>query len=395
MRLSRTDDSLIAVWWFTIDRTLVGLILALLSIGLLVSLAASPAVAEAKHLPRYYFVERHLVFAALGLFVIMSLSLMSPRMIRFVALFGFLIALVLLVAVLVVGDEINGARRWLRIAGFSLQPSEFAKPCFVVLAAWAFAESRLRRDMPAIPIAIGLFVTLALLLAIEPDVGQTLLVGLVWASLFVMAGLSLAWIGGLMVLAAGGLIVAYWSLSYVALRIDKFLEIGQLRPSNGLSQAERALQSFKQGGFFGRGPGEGTIKLILPDAHTDFIFAVIAEEYGVVACLGLVLLFILIVVKTFQRALDERDLSVRYGLQGLALLVGTQAAINMGVNVGLLPTKGMTLPMISAGGSSMLATAVTFGMLIALARRRPGEGRLKMPRLTVTSGDFEASGVET
>ena len=387
MRLSRADDSLVAVWWFTIDRTLVTLVLTLVGIGLLVSLAASPAVAEAKHLPRYYFVERHVAFAALGLVVILTLSLLSPRMIRLLALAGFVVSIGLLVAVLVVGEEINGARRWLRIAGFSLQPSEFAKPCFVVLAAWAFAQSRLRNDMPALPIATALFVVLAVLLAVEPDVGQTLLVAAVWTCLFVIAGLSLAWIGGLLALGAAGLGVAYMSLPYVAMRIDRFLAAEPFKTSGALSQADRALQSFMQGGFLGRGPGEGTIKLVLPDAHTDYIFAVIAEEYGIIACIGLAVLFALIVVRAFQRAFGEQDLAVRYGIKGLALLVGLQAAINMGVNVGLLPAKGMTLPMISAGGSSMLATAVTFGMLLALARRRPGEARLKLPTLVVTPGD--------
>lgn len=392
MRLSRADESLLAQWWFTIDRTLLALIFVLVGLGLLVSLAASPAVAEAKHLPRYYFVERHAMFATLGLAIMLALSVVSPRVVRLAALGGFLVAVAMLVAVMVVGEEINGARRWLRIAGLSLQPSEIAKPCFVVLAAWAFAESRQRSDMPALPIATGLFVLLAALLAVQPDIGQTLLVGLVWGGLFVIAGLGIAWIGGLVALAAAGLGFAYWTLPYVASRLDRFLGFAPAQPMGGNSQSERALQSFVEGGFLGRGPGEGTIKLVLPDAHTDYIFAVVAEEYGVLACIAIVALFAAIVLRIFLRALRERDLSVRYGLQGLALLVGLQAAINMGVNVGLLPAKGMTLPMISAGGSSMLATAVTFGMLLALSRLRPDGRRLKMPRLAVTPGDLEAMG---
>ena len=380
MRISRTDQSLLAHWWFSVDRVLLGAILLLAAIGMLVSLAASPAVAEAKHLPRFYFVQRHAVFAVAGVVIMLALSLASPRRIRLIALAGFTVAIACMVLVLFNGTEINGARRWLRVGGLSLQPSELAKPCFVVLTAWAFAQSQLRRDVPALPLAIGLLVVMVGLLALQPDVGQTLLVGLVWGALLVLAGLSVAWILGLVALGGGGLAVAYATLPYVRLRILKFWS-----PTPGdNSQTDRALQSFIEGGFLGRGPGEGTIKTVLPDAHTDFIFAVIGEEYGVVACLGVVALFLFIVVRAVLRALDEDDLGVRYGAIGLALLIGFQAFINMGVNVGLLPAKGMTLPMISAGGSSTLAIAVTFGMLIALTRSRPGRQRLKMPRLPVT-----------
>jgi cell division protein FtsW len=367
MAITRADRSVLAEWWFTVDRRLFVAAIALAGIGLIVSFAATPAVAVKKGLPPLYFVERQALFAALGLVVMAAISLLDLRGVRRLALVLFGGGVALMILVLTSGEEINGARRWLRIAGFSLQPSELAKPAFVVLAAWAFAESLRRRDLPALPVAIGLFAVFAVLLVQQPDVGQTVLISLVWGALFVLAGQSLAWA---MALAAGGiagLATAYMTLGYVKSRIDRFIA-----PTPGdNSQVDRALQAFAEGGLFGRGPGEGTIKTILPDAHTDFILAVIAEEYGAVACLALIVLFAYLTFRPIFRSARSSDPFVRLAVSGLALLLAFQTLINMGVNTGLLPPKGMTLPFISAGGSSALATAVTVGMLLALTRRRP------------------------
>ncbi|MCB1509445.1 MAG: cell division protein FtsW [Hyphomicrobiaceae bacterium] len=348
-------------------------IFVLVLLGVVISLAASPSVALAKDLPAFHFVNRHVIFATGGVIGMLAVSLLSPRGVRRLALGVFAVALVLLVVIAIGGESINGAKRWIRLLGFSFQPSEVAKPAFVVLAAWAFAEMQRRRDVPALPMAIALYVTLAALLVIQPDVGQTLLVTLVWGALFLLAGLPLPWAGAFAGLLSTGLALAYVSLTYVRGRIDAFLAGAY----SETSQMGRAYHSFVQGGFFGRGPGEGTIKTILPDAHTDFIFAVIAEEYGVIACLGLVCLFGVIVFRAFVRGLAVEELDVRYGIIGLSLLVGLQALINMGVNVGLLPAKGMTLPMISAGGSSMIGMSLTLGMLLALTRARPELGRYR------------------
>ena len=367
MKLTRADRSLFTQWWFTVDRVQLTAVMVLIVVGVVVSLAASPSAALTKQLPAFYFVQRHLVFVAIGSVLILVLSLLSPTMIRRVALVVFAASAAALLAVQLWGVEANGSYRWLRLAGLSLQPSEIAKPAFVVLVAWAFAESRTRRDMPALSIAVALYVILAVLLVVQPDIGQTILISLVWAALFVLAGLSLLWVGALVASAAVGLLVAYLTLPYVKGRIDAFIG-GGIDPT---SQSGQAYQSFVAGGFFGRGPGEGTIKTVLPDAHTDFIFAVIAEEYGVAACLALVALFAIIVFRGLTRAIRERDLRNRYAVIGLALLFGFQALINMGVNIGLLPTKGMTLPMISAGGSSIVGISITLGMLLALSRRRP------------------------
>lgn len=391
MSLSRADHSLITQWWFTVDRVLLTAIFVLIAIGLVVTLAASPSVALNKGLPAFYFVHRHLVFSAIAIALMLALSLHSPAAVRRTALLLYVAAIAAMIAVHYVGVEANGARRWLRIAGLSLQPSEIAKPAFVVLAAWAFAESRKRRDMPALPIAVALYVVFVGLLVMQPDIGQSVLVTLVWGALFLLAGLSLLWIALLGIASVAGMITAYWALPYVRGRIDQFIS-PVVDPT---SQVGQAYKSFAAGGFFGRGPGEGTIKLSLPDAHTDFIFAVIAEEYGIAACLALLALFAFIVLRALTRAIHERDLATRYAVTGLALLFGFQALINMAVNVGLLPAKGMTLPMISAGGSSMLGISITLGMLLALSRRRPRPAGLEMPSFPSAHDNLQPLGRQT
>ncbi|MGI9520205.1 MAG: FtsW/RodA/SpoVE family cell cycle protein [Hyphomicrobiaceae bacterium] len=375
MSLSRADRSVLTAWWFTVDRVQLYAICALVGIGLVVSLAASPSVAINKDLPPFYFVQRHVVFAIAGMAIIFLLSLQSPRTVRRTALAIYIIALAGLIAVQFVGVEVNGARRWIRIAGGSIQPSEFIKPAFVVLVAWALSEAKRRQDMPALPIALAIYTALVSLLLVQPDVGQSVLVTLVWGALFVLAGLSLLWVIAFVLITVGGLVWAYVALDYVRNRIDQFAS----PMLDERSQMGLAYQSFVQGGFLGRGPGEGFIKARLPDAHADFIFAVIAEEYGALACLGLVMLFAFIVVRGFIKALLEHDSANRLAIAGLALMFGLQALINMSVNVGLLPAKGMTLPMISAGGSSMLGISITLGMLLALSRRRPQSFGSELP----------------
>lgn len=367
LQFSRADQSRVTAWLFTIDRTLLTAMFTLVFLGVLISLAASPSVALSKRLPAFFFVQRHIIFAGIAICLMLVVSLFSPRGVRRLALVVFAGSIVAMIAIAVSGEAMNGAKRWIQFAGFTFQPSEVAKPAFVVLVGWAFGEMQRRRDMPALPIAFVLYISFAVLLLTQPDVGQTLLVTLVWGALFLLAGLPLIWVAVFAGTAIAGLGATYFSLGYVRGRIDQFFD------SNiaATSQAGRAFHSFMQGGFFGRGAGEGTIKTQLPDAHTDYIFAVIAEEYGVVACMGLVVLFSVIVFRALARAVIEPDLATRYGIAGLALLIGLQALINMGVNVGLLPAKGMTLPMISAGGSSMMGIALTFGMLLALSRGRP------------------------
>ncbi len=387
MRISRNDRSVLATWWFTVDRGLLSAILVLAGIGLLLSLAASPAIALKKGFHAFYFVERQVVFLGAGLIVMLAVSTLETRNVRRLALALFLTMVAAMATVLLVGDEINGAKRWVRLAGFSLQPSEFAKPAFVVLAAWGLAEARRRADMPGLGIAVAAYLVFVGLLVQQPDVGQTLLVTLVWGAMLILAGQPLALAAAVAGAGAAGLATAYFTLPYVRWRIDRFWN-----PTAGdNSQTDRALQSFVEGGFFGRGPGEGTIKSVLPDAHTDFIFAVIAEEYGVIACLGLIALFGFIVLRVFARCLDEPDDFRRIAASGLVLVFGLQALINMAVSAGLVPPKGMTLPLISAGGSSTVAVALGLGLILALTRRRADPARYALPPLRPTTHAYVPS----
>jgi cell division protein FtsW len=300
--------------------------------------------------------------------VMIGISFMSPRQVRRSALIMFGISVVLLAATLVFGAEVKGSRRWISIAGVSIQASEFAKPAFVVLVAWLFSESARRPEMPATSMALGALLLVVALLVLEPDFGQTLLVLMVWGTLFFMAGMRMIWVAGLAGAAIGGLFGAYLLVPHVARRIKRFMD-----PASGDTfQVDMATESFARGGWFGQGPGEGTIKRILPDSHTDFVFAVAAEEFGIILCLALVALFAFIVIRTLRIAYRNDDLFTRFAAAGLAILFGTQSAINMAVNLHLIPAKGMTLPFISYGGSSMISLAYGMGMLLALTRQRSG-----------------------
>jgi cell division protein FtsW len=388
MKISRAERSLLADWWFSVDRMLLAAILVIAGAGLLLSLAASPSIAVKRGLPAYYFVERHLLFTVASVAVTLVVSALSPRSVRRLALFVMGGAIAMMVLVLLNGSEINGARRWLHVAGYSLQPSEFAKPAFVVLSAWLFAEAERRPDTPATALACLIYLTFAGLLILQPDFGQTLLVSLLWGALFLLAGRPFRLFLALAAALATGVVAAYFSVGYVRWRIDRFLD-----PSLGESfQTDRALQSFIEGGFFGKGPGEGTIKTVLPDGRSDFIFAVVAEEYGALACLVILGLFALVTMRVFFRQVDQRDGFARLAGQGLALLFALQAIVNMAVNVGLVPAKGITLPFISSGGSSTLGVGLAMGMLLALTRRGPDSARVEKPGFAADRTRFGTTG---
>ncbi|MBA4789866.1 MAG: putative lipid II flippase FtsW [Pseudomonadota bacterium] len=371
--MSRADRTVLSEWWWTVDRLLLGSLFVLMMIGIVLCLAASPPIAARLGIADpFHFVQRQVLFLIPATGVMIVTSFLSPRTIRRVCMVIFLVFWALLFATLAIGPEVKGARRWLMIAGITLQPSEFLKPAFVVLAAWLFSESNKRPEMPAQLLAIGLLGAVALPLVLQPDFGQTMLVSLVWCALFFLAGLRWIWMVGLMGFGLGGAVLAYNVVPHVRKRIDRFLD-----PATGDTyQIDTALQSFEHGGWFGQGPGEGTVKRILPDGHTDFIFAVAAEEFGVILCLILLSLFAFIIIRSLTRALDEQDPFARFAATGLALLFGLQASINMMVNVHLMPAKGMTLPFISYGGSSLISLAFGMGMLLAFSRRRPGAAAL-------------------
>lgn len=375
MRLTRSDRSLLSDWWFTVDRLMFSAVLLLMIGGLLLSLAASPSVATRLGLDTFHFFMRHALVMGPALIVMIAASLLSPRMIRRASFGLFAIGLGLMVATLILGAEIKGASRWLQFAGFSLQPSEFAKPAFVVVCAWLFSETQLRDDVPSLPLVIVLYVVFVTLLVLQPDFGQAFLATIVWGILFFLAGMPLIWVGALAIGLLMGGMVAYLTVPHVAGRIDRFIN-----PAAGDTyQTDRAIEAFRNGGWFGTGPGEGTVKQALPDSHADFVFAVVAEEFGLVACLVLVGLFAFIVLRGMMRVRAESENFIRLGTIGLVTLFGLQAIINMAVNIGLLPAKGMTLPFISYGGSSLISMALTMGFVLGLTRRRPLTGRLHEP----------------
>lgn len=364
---SRTEYAAFNDWWRTVDRLLLGALAVLMLGGLVFSLAASPPVAVRMGRDPFFFVNRQVLFLIPSVLILLVTSMLSPRQIRKLAALVFAVSICLVAATVFYGAEVKGARRWITVFGVSLQPSEFLKPAFVILVAWLFAESTRRPEMPANSAALGLLLVVVALIVLQPDFGQTLLILAVWGALFFMAGVRLVWVMGLAGTAIAGLAAAYLTVPYVTRRIKAFIDPASADTFNvGI-----ALESFARGGWFGQGPGEGTVKRILPESHTDFVFAVVAEEFGIVACLILVALFAFIVLRALRHAFSNQDPFTRFAAAGLAVLFGAQAAINMAVNLHLLPAKGMTLPFISYGGSSMISLAYAMGMLLALTRERP------------------------
>ncbi len=365
--ISREQRTPFSEWWWTVDRLLLAAMVLLMLTGVVLSLAASPSVATRIGLDPFHFFHRHVLFLIPSIIVMIGVSFLSSRQIRRSALIMFALSVVLIVATIWLGPEVKGAKRWITILGVNIQASESAKPAFVVLAAWLFAESARKPEMPATSMALALLLGLVTLFVMEPDFGQTMLILMVWGALFFIAGMRIVWVFGLAGTAAAGLFAAYMLVPHVAARIQRFMD-----PASGDTfQVDTAMEAFGNGGWFGLGPGEGIAKRSLPDSHTDFVFAVGAEEFGIIMCLALLALFTFIVIRTLSRAYASEDLFSRFAASGLAIMFGVQAAINMAVNLHLIPAKGMTLPFISYGGSSMVSLAYGVGMMLALTRQRP------------------------
>ena len=376
--VSRAQRTPFAAWWWTVDRLQLAAISAVMLGGIVLSLAASPPVAARLGLDPFYFVNRHVMYLIPALAVLLATSFLSPRHIRRLALVVFAVSFCMVLLTPFVGAEVKGARRWIVLLGLNIQPSEFLKPAFVILIAWLFAESAKKPEVPANSFALLLLFGSVIALVRQPDFGQTMLIALVWGALFFMAGMRLIWVIGLGGAATVGLAGAYYTVPYVMRRIKRFID-----PASGDTfQIDTAIDAFRKGGWFGSGPGEGTVKRYLPDSHADFVFAVAAEEFGIVLCLILVSLFCFIVVRALTRAMRTDDPFARFGAAGLAILFGAQSAINMAVNLSLIPAKGMTLPFISYGGSSMISLAYGMGMLLALTRERP------RAEILATHGEF-------
>lgn len=368
MSIARTDTSVLGRWWWTVDRWMLLALVALAAIGIVLAMAASPAVAERLNLDPLHFVRRQAIYFPVALLILVGVSLLSPVGARRLAVVVFLGSIFLLILTLMTGTEIKGARRWISLGGFTLQASEFVKPAFAVLAAWMFSASRLGEEIPGNLIAFLLFGLVVTLLLLQPDVGQTLVLGTVWFSQWFLAGLPMVWVAVAAGLAIAGMTAAYFVFPHVASRIDRFID-----PSSGDSyQVDRAMEAFMNGGLWGRGPGEGVVKGSIPDAHADFILAVAGEEFGLVLCLVILMLFTFVVLRGIGNLMRSTDLFVVIAATGLLVQFALQALINMGSTTSLMPTKGMTLPFISYGGSSLLALAFGMGTLLALTRRRAG-----------------------
>ncbi|HSG56967.1 MAG TPA: putative lipid II flippase FtsW [Paracoccaceae bacterium] len=364
----RNVEPVLPKWWRTIDRWSMSCILILFGIGLLLGFAASPPLASKNGLAPFHYVERQAMFGGLALIAMFLTSMMSPLLVRRLAVIGFLVAFISLIGLPFFGTDFGkGAMRWYSLGFASVQPSEFLKPGFIVVAAWMLAAGQEINGPPGRLWSLMLAAAIVLLLAFQPDFGQAALILFGWGVMYFVAGapmVLLVAIAGLVVL--GGTF-AYENSEHFARRIDGFLT-PELDPRTQLGYATNAIQ---EGGFFGVGVGGGEVKWSLPDAHTDFIIAVAAEEYGLILVLCVIVLYASVVVRSLLRLMRERDPFIRLAGTGLACMFGVQALINMGVAVRLLPAKGMTLPFVSYGGSSLIAGGIMVGMLLALTRVRP------------------------
>ena len=363
----RSDQSFLSEWRRTVDWPLLLAGIGLILFGLLLSLAAGPAAAtRIGYSNSFHFVERHLVFACGGLSILLAASFFRQDWVRRFAALVFLGSIVLMIAILIFGHEVKGAQRWLRFAGISIQPSEFIKPALIVLVGWLLAQRHLFPKGPWALIALGLFVFALGFLLLQPDIGQSALLSAGFAITFFVAGTPWIWIVSFGV--GGGMlaVLLYFIFGHVQRRVNAFFD-----PSAyDTYQIDKASEAISRGGLLGVGPGEGSVKVSLPDAHTDFIFAVLSEEYGLLAAISLIFVFFFIVMRGIYLSSRIEESYPRASATGLFAIFGLQAAINLAVNVSLIPPKGMTLPLISYGGSSMVGIAITLGFALALLRGR-------------------------
>jgi len=366
---SRERKTPIAEWWWTIDKELLAGLVLLLMVGMVLSFAASPPVAERLGLGPWHFIIRHGLFTIPTLAVLLATSFLSQRAARIAAIGVLVVSVILLWLTLKFGVEVKGAKRWVSALGQTIQPSEFVKPAFAVIGAWLFAESMKHKGMPARTLATLIMLAIVGGLLLQPDIGQTALVLATWAALLFLSGISWFVIFGLIIAGVGMLFGAYTIFPHFAKRIDSFVN-----PEDGNTyQVDKALNSLLEGGWFGRGPGESVAKKFIPDAHADYVFSAAAGEFGILFCLCLVALIAFIVIRALVSAQRQSSLFSRLAASTLAIQFGLQSAINLAVNLNLIPPKGMTLPFVSYGGTSMIAIAFGMGLMLAFTRKKPEE----------------------
>ena len=368
---SRVREPVLPRWWRTIDKVTLAAVVVLFGIGLMLGLAASVPLASRNNLDQYYYVTRQAEFGGIAMIVMVCMSMLSPAMVRRIAVLGFAVSLVALMLLPILGTDFGkGAIRWFSFGFASVQPSEFLKPGFIVVIAWLMASAMDLNGPPGKLISFGLTILVVLFLIKQPDFGQTMLVLFGFATVYFMAGAPIWVLGAIVGLVGASGVMLYSVSEHLARRINDYLA-ADIDPRSQIGYATNAIQ---EGGFFGLGLGQGHVKWTLPDAHTDFIIAVAAEEFGLVLVLVILALFATVVLRSLYRLTKERDPFVRLAGTGLAAIFGVQAMINMGVAVRLLPAKGMTLPFVSNGGSSVIAAGITVGMLLAMTRARPQGG---------------------
>nr|TFG54205.1 MAG: cell division protein FtsW [Hyphomicrobiales bacterium] len=366
MMYSRADKSGFARWWWTIDRTSLFGILILIAIGLVLAFAASPAATGGSQTAgNFSYALRQFAFALMAVSVLIAASFLDPKQMRLLAAGVFALALIGAIYVLYSGESVNGANRWVRLWGFTLQPSEFLKPAFAILAA-AFLADKFKHNFPGEAVTLGVLAPAVIVLLLQPDVGQTALLIMLCVIMLFFAGLPYYWVAALGGGGASFVVLAWYLYPHVRERIADFID-----PNSQGYQVGLAADAFSAGGVMGVGPGAGTIKYRLPDAHTDFIFAVAGEEFGLVLCIVIAALFGLVTIRLLLRSARASDPFAQLAGAGLAIVIGLQAFINMGVSLSILPAKGMTLPFVSYGGSSQLAVALTLGLALGITRQRP------------------------
>ncbi|HNQ91404.1 MAG TPA: putative lipid II flippase FtsW [Alphaproteobacteria bacterium] len=363
---ARTDRSLIARWWWTVDKKMLFALLALIAIGISLVASASPAVATRIGATPTHFITRHMIFAFPAAVIMMAVSMMGHQMIRRVGTIVFGSAILLMFIVPFAGSDIKGAQRWIQIFGFSLQPSEFIKPAFAIVTAWLIAHQKQYENIPGYLLSIGIYALVVLLLLAQPDFGMTVVVTFMFISQAFIAGLPFRYLVLLVLFAMVAVVGIYSTFDHVRSRIDRFMD-----PNGGgdTYQIDRSLEAFANGGLIGTGPGQGTVKNTIPDAHADFIFSVSGEEYGLILTIGLVAIYGFVLLRGFSRLMETTDLFVILAAGGILCMFGMQAFVHMGSSLHLLPTKGMTLPFISYGGSSIVAMGFSMGVVLGLTRR--------------------------
>ena len=362
MNITRSDRSNLALWWWTIDRYLLTSFFILMMFGIFLVMASSQHLAENLNIHSHYFTIRHILYGALSIPIIIFFSILNERQTKIICILGIIITTLLLFFILFDGEKIKGAQRWFYIGGFSFQPSEVGKPLYVVFNAWLLSLWVEKTKFPGWMWSIASIILISILLLLQPDLGMTIVMMFTWGFQLFITGIPLIVILCLIMAFPIFMIFSYQHFDHVKIRIDNFLE-------GKTYQVSKSLQSFESGGFWGKGPGEGFYKKSLPDAHSDFVFAVAAEEYGALICSVIIVIYSLIIIRSFYYTMYNNNLFFILAVGGLAFQLGFQSLIHMASNTDLIPTKGMTLPFLSYGGSSLLASAITAGIILSLTKR--------------------------